>query len=359
VEPIPLSKAEATLSAAGYQVTSRSDVWHEVFVSRGEERWVGRGTTLELAMADALAQMAPSHIAQQHLLEAIEHAPSRLNGATKPLRPAPPGVDAALHVFAPRPPPAPGAVVAPAASRRALVTPAQLDEAHEGLDRVLYDIRTRYLEVAMLSADRQRLLLLQWACRIRAAEECAPNDENLGRHAAQALRVVRELSRRFWPGPIGALQRAAKPAEVGEFKAFAPERVPGTWMEAVESMKHVLEAHAAEMKRTGHDEHGWFREDVAQPVGARNVAKTLQEAKAHADKLAELADEERTISDAEIRKLARFAARLRDIRLHVDQPAEVEQWGETVGTMRRIAGKLRPKASDVLTELHPTRSRAA
>jgi hypothetical protein len=67
----PLALLRRLLDETGYRVLFRTSGWAECFVHRDVERWEGRGRTEDEALADALAKMLPSHLAEDVLRRVV------------------------------------------------------------------------------------------------------------------------------------------------------------------------------------------------------------------------------------------------------------------------------------------------
>jgi hypothetical protein len=391
------SALHSRLRSAGYELLFRGGGWVDCLVLRDGERWQGRGTTEEDALDDALRQMLPSHLARtlldadlaaeataQEPLVAAGPAPRDPSDATAPepqaaapppsepaepepaetlvAAPAdePPAVAPVPPRDAPEAPPAPvaasaapGPDVAPpggntagpaaAPAREPAASAARPIDAAEG---ILQEIERRHPDLAQMSADRQRLEVLVWICRARSLlEDTAPGTSDVVESGvSRVARRLREVTRVFWPGYVGALQLTAEPDELQELRVRGGP-MPETWTAAAVRAQQVLATQRAQDRVAGFDEHGWA--DAASLVPRPADPDSVLEEVAHElglrlGPLDEHSEERvKQMEDAQIEALVHAAHRLRWIRGAVDAPLA---WGAALGRLRRVAHLLGPRA---------------
>ncbi|MFO0749315.1 MAG: hypothetical protein U1F43_27165 [Myxococcota bacterium] len=264
--------------------------WVEVLVSRGDERWLGRGLDEDAALADALRQMAPSALAQALIAQALsglaEAAPSGASessgAAAREAAPVAVPVDAGASE-SPRPAPSEGAssspsplsssMPSPAASpSEAVVEPApavvlplvvaadnadgprlkrapappspaiplrKIDEDLAELE--VLDERLKFMlpDLAALSRDLQRMGFIAFIARARhiAARAGDSRVEKLVQRIASRLG---ELAQQLWPGSVRALQLKATPLQAGADLGMPSGGKLHDWAEAAEAAERLI-----------------------------------------------------------------------------------------------------------------------
>jgi hypothetical protein len=295
-----LERARLDLRSAGYEVVFRSEGWTECFIVHANERWLGRGVTDDDALDDALHQMLPSRLAR---------------GEPDSTRPTVAAAVAALEAL-----------------------------------RV--DLDTQLPSVAMRCAERQRLQLMAWVCRARAAEEALPGARPVVVRAQRILHRVATISRMLWPGSVRALRLEIGPAEAmdreRELEAFGA--APTTWAEAAERAEQRCRERAQSGPAEGLDDDGWIDESAGIAAPARPDALLAQAA---AELEAALAASNDTSLDAlDLTVILRIARTVRAVRPTVrDRLA----WGCAMGRLRRLSHALPsgPRRAELRNTLDP------
>jgi hypothetical protein len=354
----------AGLEAHGYRVALRHAGWTECLVSRGEERWLGRGLTAAEAVEDALAQMLPSALARELWLaslppseevaaeaeprgETAEVPPPSSDGheerdaeaspaAAAPERggeePTAAAVDDDGDAMASDPPDKPDVARVVAASvphlppSRPIPRPTPPDPKRPSslahLASLQRELGRDLPRLARLAPDTLRLEMLAAICRARAFTDEHPGDPIIERAVGDVARDLTELGKRWWPGSVRALQLRATPADVAKELTLrgAP---PARWADAVALVEAAL---ADERARAGANAAGWSDDRECAPPPPDPVALLTEVAGAIDPKHA---------SEATLQEQAR---KLRWLRPHLPEEAG-ETWADAIGALRRHADR--------------------
>jgi len=396
-----MSSIRGLLEQSGYRLVVRQVGWFECLAVRDAERWLGRGATEDEALADALAQMAPSALARGLVAAALVGGPTAATAdppredviARPPTEPAPPppaapitnpaasdtptapDEPATLTLAAPRdgvasePPPGPtteatpteGATIEGPRLKRHAAPPAppmparRIDEDLVELE--LLDERLRFMlpELAVLSRDLQRMGFIAFIARARHIATRA-QDSRVEKVVQRIAGRLGELALQLWPGSVRALQLRATPLQAGADLGLPNGGKLHDWAEAAESAERMVEERKARLAERGLDELGWA--DAAQCMPAPNDADARLEQVRHAmerffgqlDRASstETDRELQTNSDKIIPDLVRWAREIRWLRPHVEERLA---WGQAMGRLRWAVTRLAKEARDTLTQL--------
>lgn len=336
------------LEGLGYTLHFRTATWTEVIVSNAQEQWWGRGPSEDAALTHALQGMFPSHAARV-LLGAVE-----LRTPPRPLEPVP--VPFQEPAAQPEPPPADKAEPPPVPAAEAFVenlpepppeptppvedtplAPAKAAPSRQNVERdaveLLERIQRMQAEVALCSAEMQRVVLVEWMAASRDLEARAgaaqPNALNAVR------KVIGRVSARWWPGTMPVLQRGAGLGEVRkqlmELGLGDVER-PNDWAHAERLAVQVRERLETQLAQHGLEPTGYRKSEGVRPTEESADAR-----------LATIIKELSTLKpvEASAPRYERAALTLRWIRTQVADPLE---WADAWGKLREVLHK-NPKAA--------------
>lgn len=391
------------LASLGYAWSLRDNGWSECLVERGQERWVGQGTTRESAWRDVLDKMCPSALAQ-HLLARVrdvipgaaplarevtrvepaaivvpaepftvsEALAARVAVDTSPPERPVNGVATATAPTAPTPIAA-AAPSEPAPSESRLKrfpgppTPVNLRRTDEDVSELeLLDERLRSLlpEMAGFSRDLQRLAFIAFIARARHISQRNPDArvEAIVRRIAGRLG---ELAEQFWPGSVRALQLRATPLQAGADMDLPDGGRLHDWAEAAEAAERLVEEKRTSLDKRGLDESGWAdlercfpppndpdtRLDELRNAMEKAFGRLDQRSPSEADR------ELQHATDKILPELLKWARELRWLRPHVEDRV---RWGQAIGRLRwastRLPREHRASLEVLLNEEHrPTR----
>ncbi|MCB9788392.1 MAG: hypothetical protein H6744_17055 [Deltaproteobacteria bacterium] len=212
-------------------------------------------------------------------------------------------------------------------------------------------------EVAVMSAELQRLHFLTWICRARAVQFRVPDDLRVERAAGEIARTLGTLSKRWWPGSVSALQIRATPLDAG-----AEMGLPGggrlhDWLEAAEQAEELLARRLDALGDGRHDDYGWVDQGALSPA-PNDPGALLRETLATSERLLgplgrePSRDVRRRLSGdsggAVAGELAGVARALRWLRGHTTAP---ETWAAALGRLRWAVSQLRGDAAGSLRAL--------
>lgn len=392
--PNPL---RSLLERSGYAIAVRRDGWVEILISRGAERWVGRGEDEGEALDDALRAMLPSALGRELLRGVLTEAPQAPSAEPDPPpEPAP---------ASPSPPPAPGPAAPPttadrtpsdpspaapeskpapepegsapsAPAEQADPTPEQeivggaapaaippgppVGEALEELDLLRRRILDARPELAMMSDEFQRLHILAWICRGRAIQERHPHDMAVERAAGDIARILGGFGKIWWPGSVRALQLRATPLDAGGELGLEGGGRLHDWLEAAERAEEVLAERLAQVGDGPVDDYGWADRTALDPAPnapgdmLREVLNGLERRYGPLDRSPrrEARDRLRRAEPGDVRDLVDWARKVRWLRGHTE---DEETWGVVMGRLRWAAHHLPGTAPDALaTALDPS-----
>ncbi|MBI5493836.1 MAG: hypothetical protein HY904_02350 [Deltaproteobacteria bacterium] len=341
--------AERTVTASwleslGYTLHFRAGTWTEVLVSHAQEQWWGRGPTEDAALTHALQGMFPSHAARV-LLGAVELrtskpppepvSPPQSVEEPEPLAPPmaspPPDVKALAEDLPCQSdePPGPALVEAPPPATRVLLQATTErrhveQEAAEFLER----IKRMQAELALCSAEMQRVVLVEWIAASRDLEARAGSTPP---HALNLVRkIIGRVSARWWPGTMPVLQRHGGLGEAREQLVelgLGDVERPSDWAHAERLAVQVRERLEAQFAQRGLEPSGYRKSEGARP----NVDNANS-------RLAAVIRELNTLKavEASAPKYERAALTLRWIRTQVDDPLE---WADAWGKLREALHK--------------------
>ncbi len=284
-------KTKRVLQTAGYQVFIRQSEWCECLIVSDDDRWLGMGADASGALRDALSRALPSRLARQ-LFERYADAPN-LGTRTSIAPAAAPAVEAAeaptaapvpapadvtvpnaVTVAAPEAPLAPPPPEAPVAAAKPAPAPPpeappvevpRLPSTREVLDELKSmrrQIETDSEELALASPRRQRLVLLGWIARARAAQMAYPDDAKIDTAVATIARVLTGYCQTWWPGSVRALKVTTRPEDVVADLTMQVDRPPTNWQEACDMAERNVRQVEEDDENRGRDGYGWS--DVAR-----------------------------------------------------------------------------------------------
>jgi hypothetical protein len=333
----------------GYSGQRRQDVWSEVLVWRGDERWHGRGVDEGAALADVLAQMFPSAAARA-LLAAHGVRPEDAPAAAPEPEPEP---------EPPPPEPEPRPHEPPKVGQRLILpTPvypaAAVAEARETLDDILKEIHDARPDFALMAPRLQKVHMLGWICRARGLDEQFAGEHRIGMLTRRVAHELTNISKIMWPGSVQALQMNARPDCVVAELGVRAAHVPRTWNEASEFVQQHRERALAGDAQL--DDYGWAdprRPPPGDPKALLREAAQVVEALAGA--VHEPPPRHLTVAPDElgadaVDQLVKQVQNLRAIRGHTLQP---EQWGMVMGRLRWLGGRLGDRGQQLRKWLDP------
>jgi hypothetical protein len=404
----PDSTAFAWLEELGYRLAFRRDAWTEVLVRFEDERWIGRGDDDAEAVEDALLAMFPSHAARSllegrrsrpELRAVVVEAPPA--AAAKPPE-APSAADLARALAAASggatPDPAllaadpvleqaaaeeedtgafiapelpeiivPAAVVAtPAVTRPppASSPPLRPDEALSEVNLIDDVIDSSRQELALMTAERQRLAILAWICHARSLQAASGGHPVVVDAVTNIARKLTAICKFWWPGSVTALQLEATPRDVGRELGLPLSRRPRVWSEAADAAEHRLRFVEQRDEDHRRDEYGWADGPFLEP-GPVNPEAHLAELVHLVESLGgplnkapsgKLASQYRQPDTDDRRKYSRWIQRARWLRGFV---TDFEVWGNLMGRLRWLAQQLDGRYEDVdqglAAEFRPSR----
>jgi hypothetical protein len=366
----PASQIQAWLKSLGYELMARTQGFSECLVSRGDERWLGRGLSEEEALADALRQMCPSNLARKLfclLGEPIEAKPKEVSAknasddvkasSTEVTGPAnaetPPVATRPMQASSPEHGVAPGeALVArevepesPLDTQRLKRFPAPppvplkapSPESLEALKALEELLETRTPDIFVAASPLVRTTLISFVTRARAiADKGLLGDTEYTRNIASTLG---KLAKRLWPGQLRCLQLMSTPLAAGADLGLPDGGKLHDWEEAADKAEEAIEALRAKHEADGLDEFGWADSGACHPAPTEpstRLDRIRQSMVELFGSFLELpSDAVRTglqTRPAEYQpKLEQWAKELRWLRVHVDSPV---LWGEAFGRLR-------------------------
>lgn len=181
--------------------------------------------------------------------------------APQSLPPALSGPPTLIPSIAPSLAPAVTPTVAPGAGAGATVPP---DARFTSPKDVLAEIKTmkKQIEVdaeelALSSTRRQRLVLLGWITRARAAQTAFPDDSKIDGALSQLARTLTGYCQTWWPGSVRSLKITTRPEDVIHDLTIPVDRPPSTWQEAAEAAERNVRVVEEEDEAKGRDGYGW------------------------------------------------------------------------------------------------------
>jgi hypothetical protein len=397
------------------KVLFREHGWWECLIV-GEETWRGEGADRAGALREALRRALPTSLARALFDQRLAGAASGRPAASQievvnfaippafatpvltiqppPAAPPPPAV-LTLHptpaaparsqqsmVPQSLPPPAPAASaqqalipsvvpsmapaatpsVAPAAS--AAATPdARFTSPKEVLAEIKAmkkQIEVDAEELALSSTRRQRLVLLGWITRARAAQTAFPDDSKIDGALSQLARTLTGYCQTWWPGSVRSLKITTRPEDVIHDLTIQVDRPPSTWQEAAEAAERNVRTVEEEDEAKGRDGYGWADATRLNPP-PRDADAMLDEVIVQVEKLSGPIGVPATSTEVpEPAVFLEWARKLRWARETTGAPA---RWGNLMGRfrfwLREHSGRF-PEAQRTLdADFCPDRSWAA
>lgn len=293
-----LETTRRLLTELGYQVLLRENGWWECLLV-SDDTWRGAGPDPLGALQDALRSALPSSLARRLLVERMEVAAARKPvTVAPPPEPAPPEAvvqGAAEPVAAPEQP-APAAPESPpetsAKAPEAAKEPAPEESPKPPTVReVLAEIRSmrKQIEVdaeelALAAPRRQRLVMLGWITRARAAQTAFPDDAKIDAAVAALARTLTNYCQMWWPGSVRSLKISTRPEDVVHDLTIPVDRPPSNWVEASEVAERNVRTVEDEDESRGRDASGWADASRLHPP-PRDADAMLEEIIAEVEKL--------------------------------------------------------------------------
>lgn len=406
--PDDVALARRSAEARGYRVATRHSGWWECLVTGHGERWLGHGVDEAEAIVDALRLMAPSRLAWEATfgaaataqqtaapvgsldtaLEAAPEAAPEPEAAPPPEHDAAAGDSAASHAR-PTPPPDAASEVPTSAgaeaearaddtrppagdlgggAKTATLTPAlppgvgvlpsaaEVDDAVDELSLLERRIIDAQPEVALMSAELQRLHFLVWICRARAVQFRLSDDLRVERAAGNIARILGSLGKRWWPGNVSALQMRATPLDAGAELGLAGGGHLHDWVEAADRAEELLAARLDGVADGRCDDYGWVDQSALTPA-PNDIAGLMRESVATVERVlgslsrAPLPGKRTQLlagSGEALAELLPAARALRWLRGHDPDP---ELWAAAIGRLRWLCSQLRWEQAGPLREL--------
>lgn len=345
----------ALLESAGYSLHSRVDGFVTLLVSRGGERWQGQGGDEDDALADAVAQMFPSSLAEDLLFDALERA-----GAAGSVSAVDDAIEEESEVCTdgPRdsqpkdlPEPDEADDLRPPPIRRwdrelprpSLEPGLEVSEALERVERLEEEIDDLIAEVAWMAPDQICLQLTAWFARARGIQDATNHEYAIERATRRIADRFKSLTKRWWPGHIGVLQRHSSPDETNRSLELGL-KVPASWDEVADAIDSRLEQMHGD---------GWG-DDAALLPRPTDIESTFGRI---CDELASLlgpldappnVDAEDVVRETETRRrLREHARRLRWMR---GLAPSGERWASAMGHLRWVVAQ-NPRAEQSFGDL--------
>ena len=384
------NRTSEALQAAGYRVIVRQHEWAECLLVGDDDRWLGRGADASGALQDALRQALPSRLARQ-LFDRLADAPNRVAQGpaatpsvpvTAPAAPTPqpspapamPAVVAPTPVAARAPliPMDPHPAVSPAApppaprtvlDEEALADVPRMPSAREVLDELRAmrkQIETDAEELALASPRRQRLVMLGWITRARAAQMPYPDDGKIDTAVANIAKALTAYCQTWWPGSVRALKVSTRPEDVVHDLTMQVARPPSSWAEACELAERNVRMVEEEDENRGRDGYGWADVTRFNPP-PRDTDAMLAEIIKEVEELSGPIGVSATKTD--VPPPHRFVEWCRKLRWARETTNDPMQWGALMGRFRfwiREHGQKYPDSARVLDpDWSPDKSWAA
>ena len=320
----------ALLEAHGYELLFRRQGWVECFVARGVESWIGRGTTEQAALSDALQKACPSALAQALLQSALEQT-------SAPPLPVPRPVS--------NPPPSSGP---PSLVPKTAPPAPDLGRSLEALATLEQRIRDTRDELGLCSAERQRLTIFTFICEARGHTELFPDDPRIRDGVAVISRLLTEIGKAFWPGSVTALQLHMQPRDLPRHLLGG---VATSWSRAAELAERALSSLEHADERRGFDLYGWADPPDTRPPVPDAEAQLLalfEEIHRASGNLDRHAEPKLTGWRPTSEQYVRWVRVLRSLRCSGANP---EAWARIAGRLRWWAGRRDPQLASAAKEL--------
>ncbi len=267
---VDLAKAVLWLQRGGYTVTYPAADPCICLIGDARELWAGRGADTPGALRDAIDRVFPSRAAREALAVslgalAVEPLPAPddlLPAPTAPLEPLEPGELTE--------PVAPNAEPLPATTENATVEepldaddngtptgPQTVQEALAEIHGLVAQIAGDRDELALTIPRRQRLVMLGWIARARAAQERFPAESGLNKAVAGVAKTLTGYCQLWWPGSVRALQVSTRPEAILPDLPLPVDHVHHSWAAAAAVAVNQLHVIEEDDESRGRDEHGW------------------------------------------------------------------------------------------------------
>ncbi len=376
-------KTRQVLHEFGYQLCFRQRDWTECLLTSRDDRWIGLGADERDALRDALRQALPSRLARElfaALIAPVAHAPAarvsshpQSPAATSAELPASPESQAAPTEKPAAPterPAAPTEKPAAPTEKQAATDPAtpaepppKMPTAREVLDELRAmrkQVETDSEELALSAPKRQRLVLLGWITRARAAQMQYPDDSKIDTAVAAIARTLTGYCQTWWPGSVRALKVTTRPEDVVVDLTMPVDRQPPTWAEACEMAERNVRLVEEEDESRGRDGYGWADATRLSPP-PRDADAMLAEIIREVEVLSGPIGAAATAPDTpEPQRFVEWARKLRWARETTNNPL---QWGALNGRfrfwIRENAAKYPEAARTLDPDYCPDRSWAA
>jgi hypothetical protein len=402
LSPERLEAVRKLLQQLNYRFYVRESGWFECLLILDEERWTGSGANPDEALSHAIRSALPSQLARW-LFDQVQNRTAPSETATQPTESAPPAisqpaqpaaspspepllrepsrdvsrvngvaVQSAQTAVATKPAPVapPASAVQPApvpvAPAPAAVAPAPVAEPvkeeeppprHASPRDVLVELQALRKqiendrdELALTAPRRQRLVLLGWIARARAAQMSFPDDFKIDSVVANIARLLGSYCQSWWPGSVRALKVHTRPEDVVADLPLPVGHPPHTWYEACEAAEKCIRAVDEEDEAKGRDEHGWIDSAKLSPA-AKDPEAILNELTQHAEALGGPLGAPPTLEELpESAQLLEWSRKLRWIR---DTTHDPNRWGQIAGRFRYWAREHPQRFNESVRALDP------
>lgn len=397
-------KTRQVLHEFGYQLCFRQRDWTECLLTSRDDRWIGLGADEHDALSDALRQALPSRLARELFAArtpSTAHAPSprvsspppALATPTADLAPptekrSPPAEKQSAPVEKQSPPaekqtapaekqspptekqtaaaekqPPPAEKQTAPSETQAAEPPPKMPTAREVLDELRSmrkQVETDAEELALSAPRRQRLVLLGWITRARAAQMQYPDDSKIDSAVAAIARTLTGYCQTWWPGSVRALKVTTRPEDVVVDLTMPVDRQPPTWAEACEVAEKNVRVVEEEDETRGRDGYGWSDATRLSPPprdADAMLAEIIREVEVLSGPIGAPATAQET---PEPQRFVEWARKLRWARETTNNPL---QWGALNGRfrfwIRENAAKYPEAARTLDPDYCPDRSWAA
>ncbi|MFO0602711.1 MAG: hypothetical protein U0324_06025 [Polyangiales bacterium] len=367
------------LESLQLKVIFREHGWTQCLIAGAEESWRGEGADRGAALRDALHRALPTSLAralfEQRLgaepaaakapagkFEVVNVAipqalvPAPVFTIQPPTATMPPTPPAAVSVPAPaiKPSPAPAApattivpsvvpsltpsAAPPAATPSAAAASVPPEAKFTSPKEVLAEVKAmkKQIEVdaeelALSSTRRQRLVLLGWITRARAAQTAFPDDSKIDGALSQLARTLNGYCQTWWPGSVRSLKITTRPEDVVHDLTIPVDRPPSTWQEAADAAERNVRQVEEEDEAKGRDGYGWADATRLNPP-PRDADAMLDEIIAEVEKLSGPVGGAATGTETpDAAAFLEWARKLRWARETTGNPA---RWGALMGRFR-------------------------
>ncbi len=144
---------------------------------------------------------------------------------------------------------------------------AAVDALLQALDDLDTKIDDEVDELALATAERQRLVILSWIAAARVQQDLAPKDRVVNARVYALAQRLNGLCKDWWPGNVSSLQRGTTP--VNSLRDLPPASRPHVesldWATVSQLAQTALAEIEAEGSDRGRDEYGWADAAALEP----------------------------------------------------------------------------------------------